>query len=120
MTTDQLDTARYHAGALKGAAQKEKATYKRQLLFDAANFLESLKGWQPIKTAPKDGTFILAAAPSGYIGTPLRVSVCTWEDGGRFGPRSAGWRTHSGDWFTEGGADAISWMPLPAIDQEES
>jgi len=119
MTTEQLDNARYHAGALKGMAHKEKATYKRQLMFDAANFLESLKGWQPIKTAPKDGTFVLAAARSGYTSTPLRVAVCTWETGGVHGPLAAGWRTHANDWFTGIGIDADYWMPLPGISQEE-
>lgn len=71
--------------------------------------------WQPIETAPRDGSYILLAAPSGYTTTPLRAAVGCWSDGGHYGPSAAGWRTHSGDWFTDAGKDATYWMPLPSM-----
>ena len=68
----------------------------------------SVPEWRPITTAPRDGTFILVAGPSGYTSTPLRAEVCRWEGNG--------WRNHSHDWFMEGGADATHWMPLPQLE----
>jgi len=65
--------------------------------------------WQPIETAPKDGTYILVAGPSGYYSTPLRVEVCKWNNANH----KDNWRNHSNDWFTDGGEDATHWMPLP-------
>ena len=69
----------------------------------------------PIATAPRDGSYVLVAGGSGYTTTPLRFAACRWEDGGAYGLKSAGWRTHSDDWFTEGGADATHWAPLPVV-----
>ena len=59
----------------------------------------------PINTAPRDGTYIELYAPSGYIGVKMRSSIGYWGE--------KGWRTHSNDWFTEGGADATHWLPCP-------
>ena len=71
--------------------------------------------WRPIETAPKDGTFILLAGPSGYITTPIRVSV------GRYDPERrpySPWQTHSDDDFTDDGEEPTHWMPLPNPPEE--
>jgi hypothetical protein len=62
---------------------------------------------QPISTAPRDGTFILVAGESGYTSTPLRYAVCRWVEGD--------WRDHAHDHFTDGGPEALYWMPLPSL-----
>ena len=57
-------------------------------------------GWQPISTAPKDGTHILIFDEFG------ECSVAWWQvdsDGSIFG-----WTTDGGDRVT-----ATHWMPLP-------
>lgn len=68
--------------------------------------------WQPIETAPRNGTFILLAGPSGYRTTPLRVEVCSYEPDYR--PHNP-WQTHSRDAFTDGGEEPTHWMPLPEM-----
>ena len=68
-------------------------------------------GWMPIDTAPHDGTYILLAGPSGYMGTPLRVEVCKYD--AEFRPKQP-WVNHGGDSFTDGGVAPTLWMPLPA------
>jgi hypothetical protein len=68
--------------------------------------------WRPIETAPRDGTFILLAGPSGYVTTPLRVEV------GRYLPRHRPlnpWQNHANDSFTDGGPLPTHWLPLPQI-----
>ena len=67
--------------------------------------------WQPIDTAPKDGTWILLAADSGYTTTPLRVSVCQWS----FDTYHSFWRDHSCDNFRDDGDEPTYWMPLPPV-----
>ena len=64
--------------------------------------------WQPIETAPKDGTFILLRGDSGYITTPYRVQVGRWVEGYR-----NYWITFSNDAFTDDGGEATHWAPLP-------
>lgn len=66
--------------------------------------------WRPIATAPRDGTYVLLAGPSGYVTTPLRVEVCKHD--AEYRPLNP-WVTHSGDHFTDGGAEPTHWMPLP-------
>ena len=68
--------------------------------------------WQPIETAPKDGTFILLAGNSGYTTTPLRVSV------GRYYPEyrpNQPWVDHANDSFLDDGGEPIFWAPLLEI-----
>lgn len=67
-------------------------------------------GWQPIETAPKDGTYVLLAGPSGYMGTPLRVEVCRYDF--KYRPLNP-WQTYANDAFTDSGPPATHWMPLP-------
>ncbi len=69
-------------------------------------------GWLPIDTAPRDGTWILLAGPSGYGSTPLRVEVCRYDPDYR--PLNP-WQTHSNDAFTDGGPEPTHWLPLPTV-----
>lgn len=77
-----------------------------------AELIASAHEWEPIATAPKDGTFILLAGPSGYSTTPLRVEVGRWYP--EYRPGSP-WQTHSNDDFTDGGPEPTHWMPLPKV-----
>jgi hypothetical protein len=63
--------------------------------------------WQPITTAPRDGTFVIVAGDSGYLTTPLRAEICRSSGGA--------WRNHANDLFTDGGADPLYWIPLPTL-----
>lgn len=54
--------------------------------------------WQPIETAPKDGTFVLAAEESGYI------HIVQWYGKQGF------WRT---DCYSSIEWQPIHWQPLP-------
>lgn len=60
---------------------------------------------QPIASAPKDGSYILVAGPSGYGSMPLRFEACKWSDGN--------WRNHGYDHYSDGGGEPVWWMPLP-------
>ena len=64
----------------------------------------------PIKLAPKDGTYILLFAPSGYTTTPLRCAVGHWD--AEYRPLDP-WQTYSNDSFTDSGEEPIYWLPLP-------
>ena len=66
--------------------------------------------WQPMETAPKDGTYILLAGDSGYITTPLRVEVCRYD--AEYHPLQP-WVTYSNDSFTDSGGPPVGWLPLP-------
>jgi hypothetical protein len=59
--------------------------------------------WQPMKTAPKDGSWILAASSSGEW---ARIS---W---GRNRSGDLVWCS-PGYWWTEGDRKFSHWMPLP-------
>lgn len=73
--------------------------------------------WQPIETAPKDGTYLLLAGNSGYITTPLRVEVGRYD--AEYRPHSP-WVTHSNDPFTDGGDPPLYWMPLPLLQENKT
>lgn len=66
-----------------------------------------------IDTAPKDGRFILLAAPSGYHGVRFRYQCARWSDD------YEDWMTHSNDRFTDYGSEATYWceMPKPAFEE---
>lgn len=68
--------------------------------------------WQPIETAPKDGTYILLAGLSGYTTTPLRASVGHFDPDYR--PLNP-WQDHANNAFTDGGSLPTLWMPLPEL-----
>lgn len=62
----------------------------------------------PIDSAPKDGRYIITFGPSGYTPTALRCSVCCWCSAKK------AWIDNSNYRFTDSGADATCWMPLPS------
>jgi hypothetical protein len=63
-----------------------------------------------MKTAPRDGTYILLAGPSGYSTIPIRVEVCRYD--AEFRPLQP-WVNHANNSFTDGGEQPTGWMPLP-------
>lgn len=68
--------------------------------------------WQPIETAPKDGTTILAYCQPRYTGTdePMEfsyVSVIRWMD--KYKNSKCPWR-HA---LNNSAAEPIHWMPIP-------
>lgn len=66
--------------------------------------------WQPIETAPKDGTQILAYA-EGSRGLNY-FSVAEWATAKDYAPRSVA------DWFWAYAIRPTHWMPLPAPPSE--
>lgn len=66
--------------------------------------------WKHIDSAPRDGTYILLAGPSGYTTTPLRVEVCRYDP--QYRPLQP-WVNHADDSFMDGGEAPTLWMPLP-------
>lgn len=76
-----------------------------------------LAQWQPMDTAPRDGSYMLLAGDSGFVGTPLRVEVCRYDP--EFRPRQP-WVTYSSDSFLDSGAPPIYWMPLPQTPEDRA
>lgn len=68
--------------------------------------------WQPIATAPRDGTFIIIAGPSGYSTTQLRCEVARWYP--QFRPHNP-WQNHGNNAFSDGESEPTYWMPLPEL-----
>lgn len=62
------------------------------------------QGWQPIETAPKDGTPVLVHAPGGCTQWKLHTTlwICRWD--GR-------WVEAGGEEYTT--CEPTHWMPLP-------
>lgn len=75
------------------------------------NWLNTAYEWQPIETAPKDGTCILICRP--YFLPPMyKINTCQWEEGV--------WLSNGcvDDYLTF--PDATHWMPLPEPPTEEA
>jgi hypothetical protein len=60
--------------------------------------IAAMEGWRPIEEAPRDGTFILCALPSGHV---TILQYC----------REGRWRR---DVFSELALQPSCWRPLPA------
>lgn len=61
--------------------------------------------WQPIETAPKDGTRILLVTSSGR---PRRIFMGSYTDKGSWWP----WRVDQTNYHINQ-SDLTHWMPLP-------
>ena len=93
--------------AVLEAAEFESGAYPFELLQKIKAALESKAvpdGWQPIETAPKDGTMVLlygepynSAGEKIYVGQWDKDSFCFWFDCCSYGPE----------------CKATHWMPLP-------
>jgi len=73
--------------------------------------------WQPIETAPKDGTCILVINDNkgGYYTEPFAIGVAAYE--GSYKTRA---------WYSQACCDGVSyftpthWMPLPEAPKDKS
>jgi hypothetical protein len=59
-------------------------------------------GWQPIESAPRDGTHII-----GWSHTYKRPILCWWKDIEKC------WESYGTSIFDEDGEHVTHWMPLP-------
>ena len=98
--------------ALEAAEKTGLENLQTQVLYSVVADIGRGK-WRPIATAPHFGTYVILGAPSGVVNTPLRCEVGYWQDNSGSSKYKSGWRTHSNDWFTDGGAEPTCWMPLP-------
>lgn len=69
--------------------------------------------WQPIETAPKDGTRILTCKIIAGEKRILCPAVNEWNDPSRTGLGSLGW------WASTALTDPTHWMPLPGPPKPE-
>jgi hypothetical protein len=68
--------------------------------------------WQPIETAPKDGTFVDLWFPeNGSHIVSRRIASCRWKEDLPGGPA---WFAQSGGGGWNMGRKATHWMPLPS------
>lgn len=79
---------------------------------------DPMSGWQPISTAPKDGTAILIYEPADESRfNEASIYVCRWESHEgmtwkrEHGPGAGAWTETEGEQFLE--FDPTHWMPLP-------
>ncbi len=84
---------------LKEAKAAAQADYEARVSSALSAQVQDVAGWQPIDTAPKDGTQILAFEIGGYFN-------CWWHDNG-YGEQY---------WMDEADSEPnpTHWMPLPA------
>ena len=70
--------------------------------------------WQPIETAPKDGTGILACDATGWVG-----EVSWWRQWYN-DENNPGWMIANCDEEYGGYVQATHWMPLPSPPHKET
>lgn len=76
--------------------------------------------WQPIETAPKDGTKIIGLMKDGLVGTITSQRYHTWkkdEDGTPLFVRY--WTWDKQDQLMPVHFDVTHWMPLPEPPKDE-
>lgn len=83
-----------------------------------------MSGWQPIKTAPKDGTQILIARLGGDVGIdPIEITEwCVMERSRWEHVKDDLWRKvlkEPHEFWNGNGHRATHWMPLPDPPQED-
>lgn len=75
-------------------------------------------GWQPIETAPKDGTCILALVPDSDV-----AKVLAWCDEPKNNPHKdtlgVGWRMVWDSYFFRDHEQPTLWIPHPAAPKDE-
>ena len=86
--------------------EREQLAAIRTVLTTAKRFT-----WQPMDTAPRNGTEVLLAVKGG------QVVVAHWMPGGHciedHPPIAQGWYYFNGSYFRDS-AQPLFWMPLPA------
>lgn len=77
-----------------------------------------LSGWQPIETAPKDGTKILVYATRfGWEECGYQVVCAAWDGFSRWKIYGCAETRHWPQWLDE--CTPAHWMPLPAAPERE-
>ena len=100
----------YGAACARTAIANQK---KRAALSSAQQDKDDAERWQPIETAPKDGTHILVPLPDSNTSY-----VICWVDASKgirrhLGP-NVGWHhAYDGDYLSQW-SQPTHWMPLPA------
>jgi len=86
----------------------------------AERIYDAALAWQPLATAPRDGTFVELRGPSGYGVHPHRVMLARYERDREYEPAVATyncpkdehcWRTVAGDRCTDDGDMPTEWRP---------
>jgi hypothetical protein len=88
-------------------AHEEPLEVRRARAVDPALVAALREKWQPIESAPKDGTPLLLFSPLDYFTFGNVENGLIWVSGG--------WRCGSSGWRGDGGIDhePTHWMPLP-------
>jgi hypothetical protein len=73
-------------------------------------------GWQPIETAPRDGTFFVAVnANNARVPNPYFICYSDQPEAGDHFAEGAGWRCPGRDWPVY----PTHWLPLPPTPKGE-
>lgn len=69
----------------------------------------------PMSSAPRNGTYVVLFADSGYTNVGIRCQVCRYDP--TYRPLNP-WQTYSNEAFIEGSGQPIGWLPLPTTGGE--
>lgn len=72
-----------------------------------------MSAWQPIETAPKDGTWVLLFSPDAEPDTPF---IGQWRDVEDYPDGGAWWENNGSSYCID--ADPSHWQPLPESPEE--